>query len=102
MQPDAFTRVLLGLRARRKEERWEIYDRWKGSCACPQCPSYNDCAREKGELLFCILGMSNACIREDRHCTCPSCPLYGELGLSGKDFCMKGSESAIRFERALE
>jgi len=101
MEDDAFCRTLSDLVPRRKEERWTVYDRWKASCTCPDCPSYNACARENSELLYCILGMSNSCIREDRHCTCPSCPLYGELGLSGKDFCMKGSEAAIRFERAL-
>ncbi|MCQ8894798.1 MAG: DUF2769 domain-containing protein [Methanolinea sp.] len=102
MENDSFTRLILDLKSRKKEERWKIYDRWKASCACSQCPSYNECARETDELLYCILGMSNSCIREDRHCTCPSCSLYREFGLSGKDFCMKGSEAAIRFERTVE
>lgn len=97
-----FTEVLRELKAQRKEERWKTYNTWKRSCCCPDCPSYNECASRGQELLYCILGMSNSCIRDDRHCTCRECPLYTLLGLTGKDFCMKGSEAAMRFERTVE
>ena len=99
---DTFRDVTRELKAQKKEERWKRYEDWKKSCCCPECPSYNDCASRGRELLYCVLGMSNVCIREDRHCICPKCALYPELGLSGKDFCMKGSEAAVRYERSLE
>jgi len=99
---DTFEGAIRGLKAHRKEERWKTYEDWKKSCCCPDCPSYNECASTGRELLYCILGMSMECIREDRHCICKGCPLYSTLGLSGKDFCMKGSEAAIRYERSVE
>ncbi|MCU0632049.1 MAG: DUF2769 domain-containing protein [Methanolinea sp.] len=99
---DTFTEVMRELKTRRKEERWKTYDTWKRSCCCPECPSYDECASRGRELLYCVLGMSNECIRDDKHCICPKCALYPVLGLSGKDFCMKGSEAAIRFERSVE
>ncbi|OPX69643.1 MAG: hypothetical protein A4E38_01612 [Methanoregulaceae archaeon PtaB.Bin108] len=104
MEPgtDPFEAFIRDLKGHRKEERWKLYDTFKRSCCCPDCPSYNECAKGDQELLYCVLGMSIRCIREDRHCTCPECPLYSLLGLTGKDFCMKGSEAAIRFERTIE
>jgi len=69
-----FTEVLRELKAHRKEERWKTYNTWTRSCCCPDCPSYNECASRGQELLYCILGMSNSCIRDDRHCTCRECP----------------------------
>jgi hypothetical protein len=82
----------------RKEERWKVYDRARGACICP---SYTLCSQGNGEVLFCILGTSFRCIREDKGCTCPKCPVYQELGLSKKDFCMKGSEKDQRWEKGL-
>lgn len=99
---DTFAAMIRELKTQRKEERWKTYDTWKRSCCCPDCPSYNECAGGGQELLYCVLGMSIRCIREDKHCTCRECPLYSLLGLTGKDFCMKGSEAAIRYERTVE
>lgn len=99
---DTFEGLVRELKAQRKEERWKRYEAWKKSCCCPDCPSYNECASGGRELLYCVLGMSIQCVREDRHCICRQCSLYPTLGLSGKDFCMKGSEAAIRYERSLE
>ncbi|HPD09735.1 MAG TPA: DUF2769 domain-containing protein [Methanoregulaceae archaeon] len=98
---DTFEGKMKELLPVRKEERWSAYDRAKGACICPSCPSYSICAQGNGEVLFCILGMSFRCIREDRGCTCPQCTVYQELGLSGKDFCMKGSEKDQRWEKGL-
>jgi len=98
---DAFEGKMKELLPVSKEVRWEACDRAKGACICPSCPSYSICAQGNGEALFCILGMSFRCIRKDRGCSCPQCPVYLELGLSKKDYCMKGSEKDQRWEKGL-
>ena len=85
----------------RKEERWKRYEKEKGDCVCPSCPTFTACAEKSGETLFCLLGMSFHCIREDRGCICPGCPLYIEYGMTRKDYCMKGSEKELRWEKEL-
>jgi hypothetical protein len=85
----------------KKEERWKRYDAEKEACACPSCPTYNSCAEKSGESLFCLLGMSFHCIRDDRGCICPGCPVYIEYGMTKKDYCMKGSEKEQRWEKGL-
>ncbi|MFA6225708.1 MAG: DUF2769 domain-containing protein [Methanoregula sp.] len=68
------------------------------ACTCPKCPSYNRCAGERKELVYCIAGKSPLCISEDLGCTCRNCPVTPELGLTYHDFCFKGSEAAQRYE----
>jgi hypothetical protein len=48
--------------------------------------------------MYCLLGMSFGCVRDDRGCICPGCPIYIEHGMMKKDFCMKGSEKDLRWE----
>jgi len=89
------TRALLPLK---KEERWKQYDSIKEACLCSSCPSFTGSAEKNGETLYCLLGMSFGCIRDDRGCICPGCPIYIEHGMMKKDFCMKGSEKDLRWE----
>ncbi len=70
----------------------------KTACACPKCPSYNNCADESKELVYCITGKSPICISEDFGCTCRNCSVSPEIGLMYHDFCLKGSEAAQRYE----
>jgi len=95
---DTFENQMKEIAAIKKQERWKIYDGKKGACVCPSCPSYNTCADKGDEVLFCILGMSFKCIRDDLGCICPGCALYPEYGLSKKDYCMKGSEKDQRWD----
>lgn len=67
-------------------------------CSCTTCPSYNRCAHDRHESLYCITGKSMLCITEDLGCICKTCRLVPELGLKYHDFCMKGGESAQRYE----
>jgi len=67
-------------------------------CCCPACPSYNRCAREQNELLYCITGKSMLCISEDSGCTCRNCPVMTGLGLRYQSFCLNGGEAAQRYE----
>jgi len=70
-------------------------------CICRDCPTYNSCAGDSGELLYCIIGKSFRCITEDFGCVCPSCPLVDEAGLDYLTFCLLGSEAAQRYDREL-
>ena len=70
-------------------------------CICQGCPTYNACATDAGELLYCLTGKSFHCITEDLGCVCPSCPLVDELGLDNLTFCILGAEADQRYDRRL-
>ncbi|MDD1692039.1 MAG: DUF2769 domain-containing protein [Methanoregula sp.] len=80
------------------KERKQITNEKRAVCICPACLSYNRCAQENHELLYCIAGKSMLCISEDAGCTCRKCPVTLELGLTYHDFCLKGAEAAQRYE----
>lgn len=62
------------------------------ACPCPNCPSYNDCSREKKETLFCsdAVGKS-ACEYKMNGCLCGPCPVHKEYSLSAGYYCLNGS-----------
>ncbi len=66
-------------------------DEYRSKCHCPPCPTYAQCAREKGELTFCITKKSS-CISEQKVCFCPDCPVHEELGLKYMFYCLRGNE----------
>jgi hypothetical protein len=70
-------------------------------CTCPSCPTYNKCAKNAKELLFCVTGKSFMCISDDKGCICPTCPVTEVIGLKQTSFCIKGSEKAQRYESAI-
>ncbi|MDD1775218.1 MAG: DUF2769 domain-containing protein [Methanobacterium sp.] len=76
------------------EERDEELERFKSQCICPICPTYNDCAKKEGELLFCIIGKSDECIKDRNDCMCPPCPFARRLdfGAVHNTYCIRGSE----------
>jgi len=82
-------------------DRRSFTEQQKTLCTCGKCPSYNRCARESGESVYCITGKSSRCISEDCGCTCRTCPITTDLGLFYQDFCMKGSEAVQRYEHEL-
>ncbi|MHA1410329.1 MAG: DUF2769 domain-containing protein [Candidatus Odinarchaeia archaeon] len=65
-------------------------------CTCPQCPSYNNCAKDNNELLYCATGKSPTCITDEAGCICPSCPVTPKMGLKNLYYCTRGSEKEIR------
>jgi hypothetical protein len=83
------------------EKRMEMVNNLMNRCPCPTCPSYNNCAKEAGETLFCSTGKSFMCISEEKSCICPTCPITTEMGLKFKLFCTRGSEKAQRYENTL-
>ncbi|MGB2854435.1 MAG: PQQ-dependent sugar dehydrogenase [Dehalococcoidia bacterium] len=64
-------------------ENWE-------KCICGDCPSMNDCMKEKSEGLFCARGKTS-CQFERKGCICGECPVTSELKLSGLYYCDAGA-----------
>lgn len=67
------------------------------ACICKGCPSYEDCAEDKGKIAFCFptIGKSK-CIVQEKGCICGSCPVQkGEttgIALTHAYYCTRGSE----------
>ncbi|MFA5024757.1 MAG: DUF2769 domain-containing protein [Patescibacteria group bacterium] len=58
-------------------------------CACVNCPSYNDCAREKAELLFCAAEIGpGTCDYKMNGCLCGPCPIHREYDLKSGYYCL--------------
>ena len=69
--------------------------RLRADCICTDCPSYNKCARDQQELLYCIEGKSK-CITEELGCICPDCPIAAALDLVNIYYCTIASEKEQR------
>lgn len=95
---DAFEQWINMSWEKNAKERRQVTLEKRQSCLCPACPSYNRCAREQNEMLYCITGKSMLCISRDAGCTCRNCPVTRELGLMYQNFCMSGGEAAQRYE----
>jgi Protein of unknown function (DUF2769) len=98
---DKFEQSMTNMLKRSPEKRLQETAKEKQICICPDCPTYNDCAKEAQELLYCVYGSSFHCIYEDNGCICPTCPVTDDLGLLNDDFCIKGSEAARRWTKRL-
>ncbi|MDD5171760.1 MAG: DUF2769 domain-containing protein [Candidatus ainarchaeum sp.] len=61
----------------------------KLKCICARCPTYDDCMRKKGDLLFCMDGKSS-CKLVRYGCMCGMCPVQKIKGFTGEYFCMAG------------
>lgn len=61
------------------------------ACVCPDCPTYNDCAKSKTEVLFCAeeTGKS-ACAFGMNGCICGNCPVHQANQLASGYFCVNG------------
>ena len=71
------------------EEKMKAVEMNKSLCICGGCPSYNDCAKDKGEALYCSLGASPDCIKEASICICGRCPVHRKWGLKTSTFARK-------------
>lgn len=61
-------------------------------CACTICPSYNQCAKGKKELLYCAEAVGKStCQYQMDGCTCGNCPVHQENNLKTGYYCIKGS-----------
>lgn len=98
---DKFEETILSMTGMSEDERAEAGRKFAAMCTCPDCPTYNRCAKKANELLFCATGKSFMCISEEKECICPDCPVTPEFGLKHTFYCTKGSEKAQRYERTL-
>lgn len=98
---DKFEEKMLSMTGMSEAEMAEAMRKGAEMCTCPTCPTYNRCAKEAKELLFCATGKSFMCISDEKGCICPTCPVSKDFGLTYKFFCTKGSEKAQRYEHAL-
>jgi hypothetical protein len=69
----------------------------RNKCQCPDCPTYNKCAKWDGEAIYCLVGKSKECVVNEVDCVCSDCPLAKELGLRMTHFyCTLGPEKERR------
>jgi len=65
-------------------------------CACPNCPSYNECAKGKTESLYCAKDNGKSgCEFKKNGCTCGDCPVHKENNLKSWYYCMVGSADEV-------
>ena len=55
-------------------------------CLCPKCHTYNDCMRNKNELIYCSRG-NTECKFEEIDCLCGTCPVWHEYALKSFFYC---------------
>ena len=65
-------------------------------CVCPNCPSYNNCAREKNEKLYCAAEVGRStCKYKMNGCICGSCAVHMANKLAKGYYCLNGSAEEI-------
>ncbi|MEN6610635.1 MAG: DUF2769 domain-containing protein [Methanoregulaceae archaeon] len=98
---DKFEETMLSMTGMSEAEMAEAMRKAREMCTCPTCPTYDRCAKNAKEMLFCATGKSFMCISDEKGCICPDCPVSKDFGLKYDYFCTKGSEKALRYEHAL-
>lgn len=58
-------------------------------CACPQCPTYDQCMLGNKERLYCSRGKT-PCHLARRGCVCGECPVATRFALSANYYCGEG------------
>ena len=91
---DKFEEKLSELEGMSGEDKNSVIEQMQKDCICPICPTYNECAKENNELLFCVLGKSEECIEKEMGCMCPTCPFAQEYGIGVKYnfYCTRNTE----------
>jgi len=76
------------------------FDEWMLSkmdaCQCLDCGTHNQCAKNSGERLYCVVMKSPFCIENKKGCLCQDCPVSLELGLTRTYHCVEGAEVSRR------
>jgi aldose sugar dehydrogenase len=66
----------------------------RAKCICMRCPTYDECARNGKELIYCMEGKSK-CKLQKYGCVCGSCPVEKLAGFTGSYFCISGKSPDI-------
>jgi hypothetical protein len=93
---DSFDKMVQELNSKDEAGKAKMIDGLKGECICPDCPTYTRCASEAKERLFCLLGRSPTCIKDEMGCNCPDCPVAARADLANLYYCTAGSEMELR------
>jgi hypothetical protein len=95
---DKFEQLIHDVMDMSESEQNKVIESYKDPCICHTCATYNECASDANEKLFCVTGKSRDCITEPRGCECPTCPLAQSLdvGVINNTYCLKGSEMEQR------
>ncbi len=92
---DAFESEMQKLDSMDAAQRKLELEKLRADCICPDCPTYNKCAGDQQELLYCVEGKSS-CISEELGCICPDCPVAAQFDLVDMYYCTQGSEKEKR------
>ena len=95
---DKFEKSMIGFKKLSSEEQRKSMIEGMNLCICSDCPTYNDCAKNAMEGLFCAHGTSFHCILQEKDCICPSCPITEQYGLTRNFFCTRGAEATQRWQ----
>ncbi|ACL18010.1 DUF2769 domain-containing protein [Methanosphaerula palustris] len=98
---DVFEETIQSLSGKSSVDKAAAIAEMHEKCPCPGCPTYNRCASEAKEKLFCINGRSFMCISDQKTCACPTCGLGQSVGLKNTSFCTRGSEMGQRYEHTI-
>lgn len=90
---DSFEELSNELNDMSEEDRIKKLKELEVDCVCPICPTYNQCAKDAGENIFCLKDKSS-CINKEKGCMCPTCPFAAKykIGVLHNFFCMRGKE----------
>ena len=95
MTVDKFEEMMQAMQKMSDAEQKAALDGARMKCICMECPTSNDCMKEKNELLFCATGKTG-CALVKKECICPECPVTPMMGLKNMYYCIDGSEREIR------
>jgi Protein of unknown function (DUF2769) len=98
MSEDTFIKTSKSLMTLQKDQVRAKIAELGNMCICGRCPTYNACAKDAGEGLYCAHGTSFHCVNEGNGCLCPGCPVTKPLGLKYQAYCLAGSEKSQRFD----
>ncbi len=91
---NAFEELTKELEQLSPEERSKKVGELEGDCVCPLCPTFNQCAKDAQENIFCLKGKSKECISKEKSCICATCPfgIKYRIGVIYNFFCLRGSQ----------
>lgn len=93
MMVDKFEELINELNGMSDDDRNERIKGLEAECVCPICPTFNQCAKDTGENIFCLKNESN-CINTEKGCMCPTCPFAAtyKIGVVHNFYCKRGGE----------
>jgi len=90
---DNFEELINQLNEMSEDEKIGKIKELEPDCVCPICPTFNQCAKDAVENIFCLKDESK-CINKEKGCMCPTCPFAAKykIGVFHNFYCMRGGE----------